>query len=249
MDDLLDFLEDNKKTVISVVCLFIIIIGIIIYLSLDRSHFILYEDHRLFYDQEEELVGFEKMPISLENIKYTFSVFIRLNNLPGSTHWNEDPSLKKIIIDNSGSPNIVYYKDTGFIHIEIAYKAPHGGIDLYEFKLKKFPQQTWVGLTITTDGKLVKIYKNGTLFTAKKMSTIPWKSQRMLKIGTRNKNFNGYIGMIDYYNRTLDEKEVMELYEKRYSKLPNNLLTYEQAEYKKRKNAELKQKLNTVKKV
>jgi hypothetical protein len=249
MDDILDFYEENKKVIISLFIGLVLIVSIVIYFSIDRTHFVLYEDNKLFYDQEEELVGFEKMPLSFENIKYTFSVFIRINNIPGNSHWNEDPSLKKIIVDNSGSPNIVYYKDSGNVHIEIAYKASHGAIELYEFKLKEFPMQRWTGLTITTDGNIVKIYKDGELYTAKKLNTIPWKSQRQLKIGTRNRNFNGYIGLIDYYNRTLNEKEVKKLFNRRINKLPLNGITFEQAEYKKKKAAENQMKLNKVKKV
>lgn len=249
MDDILDFYEENKKVLISVFVGLVLIIAIVIYFSIDRTHFVLYEDNKLFYDQEEQLVGFEKMPISFENVQYTFSVFIRINNIPGNSHWNEDPRLKKIIIDNSGSPNIVYYKDNGAVHIEIAYKASHGAIELYEFKLKDFPMQRWIGLTVTTDGNIVKIYKDGELYTARKLNTIPWKSQRMMKIGSKNRNFNGYIGLIDYYNRTLDDKEIRKLFNKRINKLPLNVLTYEQAEYKKRKEGENQNKLNKVKKV
>ena len=71
----------------------------------------------------------------------------------------------------------------------------------------------------------------------------------MLNIGKNTKNFNGNIGMIDYYSRTLNDKEVLSLYNKRIKTLPNEVLTYEQAEYKRKKKEERQNKLNKIKKI
>jgi hypothetical protein len=246
---MLDFMLTNKKKVAFSVVLLIILIVLIIYLTRDSSHRRLYDSHQLFYDNKEVLVGFEKMPLSEENIKYTFSVFVRLNNLDGNTAWSQDQSLPKYIISNNGSPNIVYYRETGNVVIEIAYKDPEGANEIYEFKLPHFPMQRWTGIIIVVDGIYVSIYIDGQLFTAKKLFTIPWKSQGVLNIGKQKQNFNGYIGMVDYYNRAISSEEVMSLYNKRIKSLPSEVLTYEQNEYKTKVKEESDKKLNTVKKV
>ena len=49
----------------------------------------------------EILVGFEEMPSSSENIRYTFSSFIRVNNVAGNSSWFQNEMSKNYIIDNS----------------------------------------------------------------------------------------------------------------------------------------------------
>ena len=222
------------------------LIIIVIYISIDRSHSVIYNNQKLFYNDEQILVGFERMPPSNENIRYTLSSFIRLNNLSGNTNFN-DFTQKKIIIDNGGSPNLVYYPNTGILDVEIAYKGKDGVNDTYNFNLERMPLQKWIGICVVVDGKIVKIYIDGYLHTAKKLDTIPWKSRKMLSIGKDENNFNGNIGMIDYYNRSLNESEVNKLYKKRIKSLPDEVLTYEEMEYKKRLKADLAQKLNKIK--
>ena len=90
---------------------------------------------------------------------------------------------------------------------------------------------------------------DGKLHTAKKLNTVPWVSKKMLNIGKNKENFNGYIGMIDYYSRALNDSEVLSLYNKRIKTLPDEVLTYEQAEYVRKKNVERKNKLNKIKKI
>jgi hypothetical protein len=249
LDTILDYIKENKKKVFGIIVLLVILIILIYHLSKDSSHKLLYNSHRLFYDTEEIIVGFEKMPTSEENIRYTFSVFVRLNNLDGNTVWNEKQSLPKYIIQNNGAPNIVYYRESGDVVVEIAYKDEEGSTEHYEFKLDKFPMQRWTGICVVVDGIFVKIYLDGKLSKVKKMLTIPWKSQGMLNIGKQYQNFNGYIGMVDYYNRAISEQEVLDLYNKRIKSLPSDLLTYEQLQYKKRIEKEKEKKLNKVKKV
>jgi hypothetical protein len=247
-EDISEFIFEYKKELIISVILIIVLIIIIVYLTTDFSHSRIYNKQQLFYNDEEIIVGFEDIQPSKENIRSTFSIFIRLNNLSGNTDWNKDQSFKKYIIDNSGSPNIVYYRETGDVVVEVAYKNEDGINENYEFNLKKFPMQKWVGLCIVTDDRIVKIYLDGKLHTAKKLNTVPFISKKMLNIGKNTHNFNGNIGMIDYYNRVLKDKEVLNLYNKRIKSLPTEVLTYEQAEYKRKKNKELQTKLTTIKK-
>ena len=123
---------------ISVVVLVLLIL-LIVHLNKDSSHSRLYDSQQLFYNDKQIMVGFEDIPHSQENIRSSFSTFIRLNNLAGNTQWNEDQSSKKIIIDNSGSPNIVFYRETGIVVVEIAYRSEEGINEMYEFNLENFP--------------------------------------------------------------------------------------------------------------
>ena len=197
-EDIEDFLIKHKKKIMVGVVILIIIIALAVYLSKDRSHTRVYDSQKLFYNDNQILVGFEDLPHSQENVRSTFSVFVRLNNLAGNTEWNENQSLKKYIIDNSGSPNIVYYRETGTVTIEIAYRNHEGINDTYDFNITNFPMQKWVGVCIVVDDRIVKVFIDGRLYTAKKLNTIPWRSNKMLNIGKNKQNFNGNIGMIDF---------------------------------------------------
>ena len=248
-EDIKEYAIDHKKRIMVSIVILIILIGIIVYLSRDRTHKRLYKKQQLFYDENEILIGFEEMPSSSENIRYTFSSFIRVNNVSGNSSWFQDEMSKNYIINNSGSPNIIYYRDSGKVTIEIAYKNDDGANDLYEFELHNFPMQRWVGICIVVDDRIIKVFKDGELHTAKKLNTVPWIAKRMLNIGKYKQNFNGNVGMIDYYSRALSDHEVNKLYKKRIKALPDETLTYEQAEYKRKKNEERKKKLNKIKKI
>ena len=228
------FSRHKYKIIISAIILILLIVYLIYYLR-DKSHVRIYKDNKLFYNNEQILVGSEKLKESDENIKYTLSTFIRLNNLDGNTVWSENQSFKKYIINNRGSPNIVFERETGHVIVEIAYKSKDGVNDLYEFRFENFPLQKWTQICVVVNRRIISIYKDGELYTAKKLDTIPWKSQGIFFIGQKNKNFNGYIGLIDYYNRSLEADEVKKLYRKRVNKLPDSVLTYEEAEYYKNK--------------
>lgn len=224
----MEFAKKHKKKLIISAIVLILILAIVIYFLHDFSHKFIFKESKLFFDDKQVLVGFEDLEPSSDNINYSFSVFIRANNLDGNTSWIKEPNSKRYIIDNGGSPNIVYYRNTGDIVVEIAYKDRDGVKQYYEFVLEHFPVQKWTQLCVSVNGRFIQLFKNGDLYSAKKLETAPYKSQRMLSIGKRNQNFNGYIGLIDYYNRPLEIEEVKKLYYRRKKSLPSRLLTYEQ---------------------
>lgn len=236
LDKIKAFVISNKIRLSLGVLLLVILIGLLIYLTRDKSHVVLYDSNKLFYGDREILVGLENTKPSPENIQYSLSIFLRVNNLARNTIWNEGTTTKKFILENGGSPNITYNVNTGIISVEIAYKDKDGVNDIYSFDLEHFPLQKWTHLCIVVNGKDIRLYKDGVLFKGKKLNTIPWRAQGMLFIGKNNKNFNGHIGLIDYYNRPLSNKEIVKLYNKRKHHLPTKNLTYEQEQYLNKKN-------------
>ena len=247
LEDIQYFFEDHKKLIIALSILLVIFIILMVFLFRDGGHKVLYNSNQLFYNNKQILIGLEKLPPSEDNIRYTMSVFVRVNNLDGNTAWTEDQSYSKYIINNYGSPNIVYYRETGMIVVEIAYKSNDGINEMYEFKLEYFPMQKWIQLCVVVNGRYIELYKNGELLTAKKMDTTPVKTRKMMKIGDNKKNYNGYIGLIDYYNRALNPDEVKKLFNKRIKRLPKNVLTYEQSHYLDNKDT-IKGKVDKIKK-
>ena len=231
------FLEKNKYKIVLLILLLLIVIGIIIYLSQDFSRVKILKNHVFLYNDKVIKVGGEKFKDSREGIKYTFSVCLRTENIAGNSVWSRGESIPKTVIYNHGSPNILYDRRNNTILVQIGYKSPDGVNETYDFVLDHFRAQLWQNLVITVNNRIVKVFLDGKLHTAKKLPSSPWKSNRTMSIGEIDNNFNGYVGFIDYYNRVLDEKEIDRLNKTNKNKYPDRLLNYEQSE-RKRENDE-----------
>ena len=86
----------------------------------------------------------------------------------------------------------------------------------------------WNNFIIVVNNRNVDIYKNKVLVKSKLIDNIPWFTQKIMKIGERNNNFNGYVGFIDYFNYNIKREQVVELYEKNIKKIPVLLKDYKQ---------------------
>ena len=198
-----EILEKNKYKIIITILVILIIIGLVIYLSIDFSRKRILKNHLLLYKNEEIKIGSESFPDSEHGIQYTFSCCLRIENIAGNSAWLTEEYLPKTIIFNNGSPNIMFLRNSNTVIIEIAYKDVEGVNNTYSFELDSFDSQIWKHLCITVDNRYVKVFLNGKIHTAKKIPSAPWKSNRVMSIGESGNNFNGYVGFIDYYNRVL----------------------------------------------
>ena len=216
-----------------IIFIFIVICVTLLYLYIDSGHKKLFNTYDLFYDNKVVYIGSEDMPISNEGIKYTFSIWIRTNNLYLNTGWNNSVSTPKTIIYNNGSPNILYLVDKNIVRIQIGYYGNNNDIEYYNFDLDEFESQKWVNLVITVDNKQVNVFKDGILKTSTILLNSNLKNYKNMTIGEKHNNFNGYIGKIDYYNYILKPNKILNLYEKYLFYHPSKLMTYEDYEYLK----------------
>lgn len=230
-----DFFITHKKKLFGLL-LFLIILSIIIYyLSIDWGHSVLYDNYDYYYANKSRMVGYEKIKDSYTGIKYSYSIFIRTDNIPANAHWQEDVNNLKIILDHQGSPNILYSRKENKLIIQIYYKNKNDVLTPYEIIFEDFESQMWVHLAIVVDDQNVCVYKNKILEKCIKLPAIPWRSNKMMYIGYPTDNFNGYIGYIDYFNYAIKPYQVQKYYDKHISRLPNKLMSYEQYEYLKKK--------------
>ena len=102
------FFETYKKKIIIGVILLIILCVVIYYLSIDRGHSVLLNDFDYYYANKNNMVGYEKIKDSHNGIQYSYSIFLRTDNIPSNAHWEEDVNNLKVVIDHQGSPNIFY---------------------------------------------------------------------------------------------------------------------------------------------
>lgn len=236
----MDYIRQNKKNLIIGASLFVILFIIYFILTRDTGHKILFNTYDYFYNNRVEYIGSENMPDSYEGIKYTFSIWVRTENVSANAHWDTDDKTPKTILFNYGCPNIVYLRKENVVRIQILYLNDDGYTEYYNFDLDNFENQIWTNLIITVNNRNVNIYKNGEFYTSKLIPHINIKTYKLMKIGEKNNNFNGYIGYLEYFNYIIKDKKVKQIYNSRKHQLPNKLMSYENYEYLRRKEEEEK---------
>lgn len=212
---------------IKYIIVFIVIVLILYFYFRDTGHTNLYNNYDLFYDDKVVLLDSSNLKQSSEGIQYSLSVWIQTVNLAGNTVWYTSDDVPKTIINNSGSPNIMYLRRENIVRYEIAYMNENG-LDYYYLDLPNFEAQQWMNLVLTVDNKRINLYKNGILEKSKRLDNSNLANYSMFTLGELNNNFNGYIGRVDHYNYILDEGKIMSLYKKHKDKHPKNLMSYEQ---------------------
>jgi hypothetical protein len=219
----------DKKIIIGF-CVLIIVIVIIILLVIfnkDNGHKVIMNNHKLFYDTKQILVGNENFKESLYGNKYSLSFWIKTNNIPRNASWDSTTESSKIILFKDGSPN-VYFKFPNTIRIQLKYKDNDGGFDEYNFDFDLYESQKWNNFILVVNNRNIKVYKNKLLVMSKFIDNVPWISKKMMSIGKSKQNFFGYTGFIDYFNYALSKNQIIELYQKRKKKLPKYLMNYKQ---------------------
>jgi len=226
------------KFIIIFIVILLLTIGCYYYIK-NLGHTVLYDNPDLFYGNKELYIGQENMPNSNEKVKYSFSIWLRTNNISENSIWYNNPNEPKTIVFNNGSPNIQYLRKNNTIRIQIVYNNSENILEMYNFDLEEIPSQVWCNIVVTVNNEYVDIYKNGILYKSKQLPNPNLKSYKMMNIGEKYNNFNGYIGRIDYYNYVLTSEKILELYNYK-DKLPNNLMSYESYEYLRKE----KEKIN-----
>jgi len=217
---------DAKKIIFLVIALILFFV-IYYFLNKDYGHYNILNTHEYLYDEKQLNISGDLLKESFSGVKYTFSLWIKTDNIPLNAHWSNDTEINKTIIQREGSPNIMFILPNT-LRIEISYKDKDGVLDYYNFDFELYESQVWNNFIIVVKNRKVDIYKNKLLVSSKLMDNIPWISKKILRIGERNNNFNGYVGYIDYYNYDLSREQIIELYNKNYKKLPKFLKNYKQ---------------------
>lgn len=238
----------NKIVIIGLIVTLIVIITIFfIFFSNKNNHKIWFNNYDYFYKDKVKYIGTENIIDSHENIKYTFSINIKLDNLGGNAHWNTNDDVLKTIFNGHGSPNIYYNRMLNKCIISLAYKDDENIVNYYDIDFDNFENQQWINLVITINDKKVNIFKNGEFFNSALLPNIHIKSYKRPMIGDKEANFNGYVGYIDYYNYILSRNKIKKLYRKNINKLPNkvnNYYYYEKLEKEEKENEEIKFRRN-----
>ena len=218
---------ETKTKIILLVILAIIIAIACYFIFKDYGHVVILDNYEYLYGEKQLLRNGNMFKPSFDGVKYTFSIWIRTDNIPLNAHWNDSIELPKTIVFRQGSPNI-YLVLPNKLRIEIGYKDDDNVIDYYEFEFPLYESQLWNNFTIVVNNRNVDIYKNKLLVKSKFIDNIPWFSQKIMKIGEKNNNFNGYVGYIDYFNYNINREQIENLYDYNFNRLPLMLKNYKQ---------------------
>ena len=232
------FNKHRNKIIISIFLVLVICL-VIYYLNIDWGHSVLYDSYDYYYGNKNKMVGYEKIKDSTEGIQYSYSLFLRTDNIPANAHWDENADNLKVIIEHEGTPTILYSRKDNTLFIQINYKNKNNVLTPYNIVFENVESQMWLHFVIVVDNQNVCVYKNKVLEKCVKLPGIPWRSNKMFYIGYPKDNFNGYVGYIDYFNYPIKPDKVYKYYKKHMSKLPNKLLSYEQYEYLKKDSSNL----------
>ena len=228
----------DKKIIIGIVVIIIIIIIVIVFSFTKRSgtiHNILYKEVIFMNTDYNEYISNDLLPESEVGIKSTYSFWIYFSNVPENAHWVNDYNEAKPIIFRYGTPDVVYLPKHHQLKLSFTYKNPNNIKTKYDFILKDLDVQKWMNIIMVMNNRHIDIYLDGELHGSTILNSVPFLTKKFLYLGQNNNNFNGYINYLEYFNNALTIDEAKALYQSRINKMPNNLIPYSEAFYKKHK--------------
>jgi hypothetical protein len=229
----------NYKSIGLFIVLIVIIIVILMYIYRDRTiHNVIVDDVLFLADDTNYKYSYKLLPESVEGEKYTLSFWVNINNIPENANWDSNVNIPKGIISHFDSPNVTYLVKEDILRVSVGYKDKLSNIEKYHFNLKNFKYQRWENIVVVVDNRSVDIYINGKLDRSGYLPNVPYISNDNLFIGQAGNNFNGHIGLVEYFNDALTISKVKNLYNKNKGKSIFNkkLTTY--AQYYKKKMEE-----------
>lgn len=74
-------------------------------------------------------------------------------------------------------------------------------------KIPNIPINKWVAITITLDGQILSIYKNGYLQKTKTLKSYPRQNNSPIRVNDGD-GYSGFISKLKYYNYSLSQSEI-----------------------------------------
>ena len=227
----------NKFIIIGIVVIILILITILyFFFKKNYKHKTLIDTPQFLVDNYNKIISFDNLPPSNEGVKYTYTFFLFIKNIPENAHWNLDYDLPKGIISRYNSPNVYYLPSKHILQIVIGYKDNYNTISKYTFELDNLKIQTWEHISIVVSNRMVSIYLNSIIQKSIFLPNVPWLSNKFLYLGQSNNNFNGYISNLEYFNTDLNNDKIHNIYSQ-VNKLPKKLSSYSEYYYNKNKNS------------
>ena len=153
-----------------------------------------------------------KLPMSKTRSSYSYTMALKIPNLPENSEWKTNVNYQKPILYRFGSPNINYDVMNHKLIIQVAYKDKLNMINYHDITLDSLPNQKSIFLGIVVDNLNVDIYINGKRYLSSKMPHVPFIFNRNVYLGDKDNNFNGKVGDIKYFNIALNEEQIQDIH-------------------------------------
>ena len=239
---------DKKKIIAFGILILILLILVVVYfISKKVKHNVIVEEPLQMETDFVKIISPEKFPDSDSGIKFTYSMWLYINNVPENAHWINRYKSKRFIVYRYGSPNVIYYPENHILAVGMTYKNNLDIYTRYYHDIPNLPVQSWNHISFTVDNRYFNVYLNGELVGSKILDSVPFVFERFLYLGQKNNNFNGYISHFEYYNDVLNSKSIKNIYLSQKDKMDPKVESYSRLFYKKRlQELEKEQKLKEL---
>ena len=179
-------------------------------------------------NQSIEQISSTKLGGNANSVDFSYSFWIYVKD------WNTKLGMKKVIIrrkgiDTSVAPEIYLDKNTNDLKIDMSVYSETTGsgsssnTTIQSCVVKNIPLQKWTHIIVTTNNRALDTYIDGKLVkTCILTGNIALKGSSPVDIcpnnGSSSENgYDGYIAKVRYFSRTLNPREVYEIYKQGYS--------------------------------
>lgn len=155
------------------------------------------------------------------DFSYSFWIYVK--------DWNVKLGKKKSIIKRVStggdvSPEIYLAENTNNLGIDVSvYSSTGGSGGKSNCTVRNIPLQKWTHIVVTTNNRALDVYIDGKLVKTHLLSgPIKVSGTAPVRICSANTNsgepgFDGYVAKVKYFSRTLNPREVYEIYKQGYS--------------------------------
>jgi len=211
------------------------VLGVIIVIVLYVVYSYFFKDHTSaslvgMHNAKQQLrIEASTIPGNSSSIDFTFSIWLYIND------WNYRYGNDKLVLvrgpkalTGPRSPVMKLDPNTNDIHITVLCYPKTGSNSQpgtpTPCKISNVPIQKWTHILFTTNNKTLDTYLDGKLVRTCVLSGVPKmdkKAPLFLTPGAEGeKGFSGYTSKLRYYSRTLNPREVYDVYKEGYSDNP-----------------------------
>ena len=215
-----------KKKIFLFILVILLVIAIYYYFRISHIHNVLLINPKYIHTKIDGIIPSYKLPDSKQGIKFTYSFWLYLKNIPENGIWNAKYIFPKYILYRYGTPNVVYFTKKNKLRIYMTFKNKFSDIVKDYIEIDELTFQQWNNIVITLDNKDFDVYLNGELYGSIILKNIPLIFKRNMHIGEKHNNFNGYLSYLEYFNDKLSIDSIRDLYNERKNTIPTDMLSY-----------------------
>lgn len=144
-----------------------------------------------------------------QKLEFTYNIWIKIFNAEENLDWQQSFDIPKILLNKNYSPIILYVPKDNILRVGMQTDIDTK-ITFYEIP-KIFRLQTWENLCVVLQDRNLDIFLNGKLKVSYVLPSVPYLNTSPIQLFP-NYGFYAQVGLITYYPRSLNIKEINRLY-------------------------------------